>query len=66
MSYTSINGVSNPCLSFIGNCDNSLAPVMNWDVQQKLRHITGSKNLVDGCKSRRALLRAKVRRKDAI
>ena len=66
VSHTSINGVSNPCLSFIGNCDNSLTSIMNWNMQQKFGHITSTKHLVNSCKSCRPLFCAKIRSKDTI
>jgi len=66
MGNTSINGVSDPCLSFIGDSDNRLTAFSNRDMQQQLRYITSTKNLMNGCKSSRPLFRAKVRRKNTI
>jgi len=64
MCNTSINGVSDPCLSFIGNSDNRLITIGNRDMQQQLGNITSTKNLMNGCKPSSPLFRAKIRCKD--
>ena len=61
-----IDGISNPGLSFISDGDDGLTAISHRHMQQQLGHIAGTKHLVNCGKPSRALLRAEIRRKNAV
>lgn len=65
VSNAAMNGITDSCLSFIGNGENGIEPIGEGQMQQHFGSIASSEHLVDGCESRRAMLRPKMRRKYA-
>nr|GMD61001.1 hypothetical protein BHE74_00017168 [Ipomoea batatas] len=55
-----INGILKPGLSFIGDGNGGLGAVPNGEMREKLRSITGTKNLMDGCKMGSSLFMAEI------
>lgn len=65
MRNTSVNGVFEPSLSFIGYGDRGSRAITHRKMSKQLRHIACPEDLVNGRKVRSALLVAEVRRENA-
>lgn len=66
MGDAAIDGISDPSLSFISYGDDGLAAISHRDMQQQLGDIAGAEHLVNCGEPSWALLRAEVRRENAV
>lgn len=66
MANTSVDGVTEPGLSLIGNCEDGLAPVVLGHMKQEFGRVAGPEHLVYGGEPGRTVLIAEVGSKDAV